>query len=309
MNETNVSEAIQAGPPAGQSRPAASPRVAFWTALVSGFSLASICLIGYGLPLDAWTWCGVGLGMVPVVAAWRRDSYFFVAVIFYYYLTFAFPLERHRLQDVHGGRIGWQIEPHGFRFGYAGPNTRLLEKELGPLDAQWQDSGITFMLLATWRDGNERVNCHNLIFSSRLPAILERLPTDAARRRVLACLTDSTNLLRIHQGFLLTCLDELGYPPGMNAQTWWDRHEWIFEREQDAGRAVRTVWGWSSRWPEETNWTIVSQLHGVNFQQRGTWGGDADFGEEFQEFDDRMRRDGDKNDARLGVNRIVWWNR
>jgi len=309
MAETEMKTSVAPTPSSAPSPQTNSPGFAFWTALTLGIIMLALVFIGFGFPVDWWTWLGVSMGLIPVVAAWRPHfiSWCLAGTTFFYYLTFFFPLERHGLQDLHGGRSGFEIFPHRFRFGYVGPNTRLLEHRLGSLEAQWQERGTQFMLLSTWRDGDERVNCRNLIFSEELPAILEQLPTDEARQEVLTCLTDSTNLMRIHQGLLLTCLKELGYPPGMDAQTWWDKHSWVFQRERDPVRAVKITWGWTERLPENSNRiAITRQLRAVYYQERGIWGGDVAFGEAVINLQG-ARNVGNNNDLELGVNRIVWW--
>jgi hypothetical protein len=277
----------------------------FFVVLIIGFVFYDL-----GIPVDLRSWIGISIGIVPILTAWRRPCFLIpiVPLTFLYYLTFFTPLQRNLLQDVHGGRYGWEILPHGFRFAHTGRNTRLLQTYLGPLDAQWEQRCIDFMLLGDWRDGNERVNCHNLIFSRDLAAILERLPSDAARREVLMSLTDSANLLRIHQGLLLTCLKELGYPPGMNSQTWWDKHAWLFQPEHDPTRAVRIVYGWSARLREYSNIDAISgQLAGVNYQEIGTWGGDRNFGDEFLKVEEQLQRGRSKKELAIGLNYIDWW--
>jgi hypothetical protein len=312
MGKTNPRGCAKGKPGPAHTLPQdpASPRYAFWSALSIGVLMLGGIFTGLGLPIDTWTWGGVSIGIIPIVAAWRRGfhSICFAGATFLYYLTFFIPLERHCLQDVHGGRTGWELRPQGFRFGHAGPNTRLLERQLGPLEAQWRHSCINFILLATFRDGNERVNSRNLIFSPDLPAILEKLPTDAAREQVLICLTDPTNLLRIHQGLLLTCLKEMGYPPGMNPLSWWDKHAWVFHRERDPAEAVKVIWGWTTRLPEDRDSiAITQQLSAVHYQEQGTWGGDGALGEEFLKFEEVMAHNGKKPDSGLGMNRIEWW--
>jgi hypothetical protein len=272
----------------------------FIFALAVAVFMPSIVLMGVGIPMDWWTWLGVCIGVVPVAIACQIRSYSLSlgAVTFVYYLTFYFCSEPHTLQDLHGGRQAWEILPHSFTFAHAGPNTRLLEQWLGPLEPQWQYL--------------DHVNGRNLIFSARLPAILDLLPDDEARRQVLMSLTDSTNLLRFHQGLLLTCVHELGYPPGMDAHSWWDKHVWVFQRERDPARAVRIAWGWQARLPADAiinNVAISIQLSGIHCQQgdiRG--GGDLEFGLEYVKFDLAQRYKSNNHDnPDLGVNRIVWW--
>jgi hypothetical protein len=231
-----------------------------------------------------------------------------LAVSIAYYCSFFVPLESDIYQDVRGGRRSRLLIPHGFRFGWDGPNTRMLEVWLGPLKPEWRHLTTEFMLLGDWRDGDERVNKHNLIFFDVLPVILGRLPHDDARRQVLQCLTDPTNLLRIHQCLLLVCVHELGFPEGLDATTWWEKHSWLFIREGDPKQASRIVWGWIDRIPVE-RWTnrMRRWIRAAEHQQGGSWGGDPAFGPAYDDLNESLDRVKASVDPKLGVNRIAWW--
>lgn len=214
-----------------------------------------------------------------------------------------------------GGRQGVELTP-GLRFGRVGPNTALLESYLGPLPAKWRHRAIRSMLIGDWRDGNERVNSRSLIHASHLESVLARLPDREARVQVLRCLTDTDNLLRVHQGLLLTCLDALGYPVGLDAVSWWAAHRWAFVVEPDPERAARICQGWTDQ-ARELLRARTSDLHEPAFselalqigackdQEQGSWGGDAAFGAAFQRIRARLSQP-DEPAPELGGS-ITWW--
>jgi hypothetical protein len=224
------------------------------------------------------------------------------------YVALLLPLESNYLMDTRGGRLAVELLPWHVRFGGDGPNTRLLASYLGPTPPQWRHADVRSMLLRKWRDGNERVHRRSIIFRSDLSAILSRLPPDEARAQVLRCATDPDNLLRVHQGLLLVCLNEWGYPPGHDAKSWWARHGPLFRQEYDAGAAVRTVAGWTDALEKRSDQTeaVRSQLRAARYQEHGNWGGDAAFGEAFCELSDRA--DGRPIPELVGgLAAVDWW--
>lgn len=124
------------------------------------------------------------------------------------------------------------------------------------------------------------------------------LPSDSARTKVLRCLTDPENRLRVHQGLLLVCLSSFGYPEGFDAESWWRHHEVWFVQERDPVQAARVTQGWSAHLRTLANGDLppelATQLQAANYQERGEWGGHLDFGEAFQllqhgEMSERLR--------------------
>lgn len=252
--------------------------------------LLALALSRYGLPLDLTTvvallvgFCLVGLVRVGSSA---RLRWALATLPLLFHLHLHFPWESSYLQDVHGGREGVRLFPD-LRFGRDGPNTALLEQQLGPLEARWRHRCIRSMLLCDWRDGNERVNSRSLIWREDYREILAMLPDEEARRRVSACLTDTSNLVRVHQGLLLTCLKALNYPRGHDVRTWWTAHQWAFVSVSDPREAVSFVQGWTDAasrfgraWIGDTYYEqyaeIQDQLRAVEYQERGAWGGDRE---------------------------------
>lgn len=270
-----------------------SPRaLGLW--LVCG-SLLGLALFRYGLPLDVTTTLGLGLGLCTLglvhLGVSARGRWALAAIPLLFHLQLHVPVESDWLQDVRRGRVGVRVTP-GFRFGRDGPNTALLQEYVGPLPAEWRHRCVRSMLLCDWRDGNERVNSRSLIHRDDLAAVLAMLPDRDARKQVVGCLTDSGNLLRVHQGLLLTCLKVLGHPAGHDARSWWRAHAWVFVREADPERAAGWVQGWTDRarrfgraWIQDTYYEqygqIGDQIRATQYQEWGAWGGDRVFAEAF----------------------------
>ncbi|MBX3466121.1 MAG: hypothetical protein KF878_04365 [Planctomycetes bacterium] len=284
----------------------------------SCLALLGLALIRYGLPLDVMTVlvlaggaCLVGLIRLGS-SAHLRWGLALIPLLFHLHLHF--PWESAYLQDVHGGRIGVRLFPD-LRFGRAGPNTFLLERQLGPLNAEWRHRCTRSMLLGDWRDGNERVNSRSLIYHEDYPEILAMLPDEEARRQVSACLTDTGNLIRVHQGLLLACLKALGYPRGHDARTWWAAHQWAFVRISKPEEAAPFVHGWADSarrlgraWNVGAHYEhhreIQDQIRAVEYQERGTWGGDPVMGQAHWNFQLLLAK---QEAQRAAKETIVWW--
>jgi hypothetical protein len=138
------------------------------------------------------------------------------------------------------------------------------------------------------------------------------LPTDEARTQVLACLADTENLLRVHQGLLLTCLREWGYPAGHNAASWWARHRHLFRHEYDPRAAALTVAGWQEwlvRHRDMAN-DVGGQAMAAHYYQLGSWGArwgkHPQFAEEYERLREQAQVDG-KRDPDHGLKEVVWW--
>ncbi|HVJ80203.1 MAG TPA: hypothetical protein VNC50_03950, partial [Planctomycetia bacterium] len=272
-----------------------SPRMTFRISLAVAVVMAALVILSCGRPANWWTWIGLLLGFVPVAFAWRvrgmRINY--AALTTAYFLFILIPLWRYPLLDLRGGRRGFESLPGRFRFVTDGPNTALLEAWLGPLNPDWRNTNTRNGLLDTFNDGGYvRVNRFNLIFLESLPKALERLPDDSARRRVLACLTDSSNLLRTHQSLLLACLVEIGFPPGTDSDSWWAKHAWVFRQERDPVRAARDAWGWRERIPSQPDRNDIRLLiRAVTFQELFGLGGNESFGEAHHNLVRTIKRD------------------
>lgn len=273
-------------------------------------ALVTLCLLGHGWPIDGFTW--FVLAATPLTAGvagyFRRRVITGVVVVFSLFLAFPDPFlviplpGRWSLFDDRGGREGTSLSP-GLRFGRPGRNTALLESHLGRLEPNWWVQAPRFPHI---RDGNERVYSRSMIRSENLPAILAMLPSDTARRQVLACLTDPDNRLRVHQGLLLACLKQFGFPAGFDAERWWAFHEPTFVRERDADRAARVAYEWledanrlSSSWSGE----LGGQLSAASYHVRGHWGRDHHFGVAYRQLQDapRSEREG------LPLVKVIWW--
>jgi hypothetical protein len=215
------------------------------------------------------------------------------------------PLDGDYIQDVRGARGG--VDFSGMRFGWKGENTALLESHLGPIQPQWKHScSLSFGV----RDGNERVDSRSIIQQEFLGDLLALLRDDEARRMVLKCVTDPTNLLRVHQGLLLVCVYQWGYPPGHDAASWWTKHRWVFYAERDPHQAWRVMWGWREKIEaasRDHEWPISSQLHAAYDQEGGAWGGDRKLGELFDREPFWRLSPQRPKVQNLGVDQLDWW--
>jgi|GEM_PF-1653729 len=272
--------------------------------------LLSLAIYFHGWPLNIYTWLVLAvilaLSALPAFVQ-RRKATVALALLLAVYIAFPGPfmlipvLERWSLCDDHGGRRGWEISPM-LRFGRDGPNTELLESYLGPLPANWWQQAPHFPYI---RDGNERVQSRNPIRREYLPEMLARLPNDAARKQVLTCLVDTENRLRVHQGLLLACVMDLGYPPGLNAEGWWQAHQEVFRPEHDPIVAAKMTRGWLRRirrLPVDWDGAVGSLSRAADYQERGAWGGHEDFGEAVRELEWRHRPR-----PVADSNNVVWW--
>ncbi len=228
----------------------------------------------------------------------------------------------HMIQEIHRGGVG--VSFLGLNFGWPGPNTAMLQEQLGPIRDEWRHLAS----LRVARDGNERVNCTSLIYDSDLRKILAKLPNDAARKQVLQCLTDSRNYMRVHQGLLLTCVYVLDYPPGFDKERWWNRHGEFFTREHNPKVAIQKLWGMAEATesfapghddagsPYEQFSRIAHQRRAAEYQITGAWGGDDEFGllneEMFALQFVKAQRDSHRADYNWAVSEfrltpVAWW--
>ena len=193
--------------------------------LLGTVSLCVLSILHLGTPLTLYTWLIVGLcaaSGASLALQGKRRLFFGLALLICVYLAIPGPfqmipgVELWSLFDDVGGRSGWAITP-GLQFGSDSPNTAILESHVGPLKPNWWYQAPH----SPWiRDGNERVQSRNIIRYEYLPEIIAMLPDDEARRTVISVLTVTDNRLRVHQGLLLACLHVLGYPDGMDGESW-----------------------------------------------------------------------------------------
>ena len=283
-------------------------------------ALSLSALLRYGRPLDAATAVVLVLGLSLVglhrFGSTARSRWALASVPLLFHLHLHVPLTSDHWQDPHGGRVGVRLFPW-LDFGRDGPNTALLEQQLGSLPAEWRHRGPRSNLLWDCRDGNERVNSQSLIWREDYREILALLPNDEARRQVSACLTDTTNLARVHQGLLLTCLKSLGYPQGYDAQSWWAVHHRVFVRVEDPHHVARLVRGWTQSVQrldtasiDETDPAgraqIRGQLRAVGYQESGRWGGDGGIREALWDMEAQEAR-GESPWPSAGRPVVVWW--
>jgi hypothetical protein len=285
--------------------------------LFFGLMSTGIALYRYGLPqnLETVHWLALAL-LFSALATSLRETHSKLALgllSLAFSWNLHFPVTSAVFQDVRGGRRGLGIYPC-LRFGHDGPNTHLIEKILGPRPADWRWL-CPISSYGSWiRDGNERVNSRSLIRAEDFAEILSMLPTDRVRKQVTACLCDPENRLRVHQGMLLRCLKELGFPKDYDAGRWWASHSWIFFRCDDPVLAAFVTEGWLDAvdglyenvpygHPDFDRFTkIADQRRAAAYQESGAWGGDGDFAQ------GRMIL-AEEPAARPSLKRgaIVWW--
>ena len=294
-------------------------RFVFLAALCVQVVFLSGVLLGYGLPINAWSWGVIilcaSLSLPLLLIRRRRHAIGWVVILITADLSLVMPWESTRIQDVRGGRRGVKILPWRCAFGKPGENTALLQHYVGPLKSEWRHQCIRSMLLGNWRDGNERVQSRNPIRYPWLPDALDMLPDDDARQQVLTCLSDPDNLMRVHQGLLLACLKTKGYPPNYDAESWWAHHAELFRSERDPKRAVQSTYGWigaSARCapsyigtrPIQKYWDVHTQRQATAYQENGSWGGDPEFGKEYLA---RELYQETREAIPSGVGAVVWW--
>ncbi|MDF1665222.1 MAG: hypothetical protein P1V97_25895 [Planctomycetota bacterium] len=282
----------------------------------------------YGWPSNLWTDSCLATYALILIAVWFSRKGRFTrlkhAGTILFLLSLACPMVSHWIQDVRGGREGTILSPWQFQFGREGKNTALLESYLGPIKPDWRHRASRSNWIS-WKDGNERVNSKSLIYSETLPKILHRLPTSAARRQVLRCLSDSSNLMRVHQGLLLAALDLHGYPEGYQSMIWWKAHRWIFVVEKSGLRAAYMTEHWTERCKtyliEDENGgyanrygLLVQQARAAGYQDTGGWGGDPGFVDGVFQLSRLMYEDIEIDrstltqlDEEFAGKTVVWW--
>lgn len=221
--------------------------------------------------------------------------------------------------DVQNGRYGTELRLHrSLHFARDGSNTNIIRHYVGSRPAQW----LRQRPLDGSRDGDDRVNSCSVVFKPFLTEILKLLPSDIVRRKVLECLTDSTNLARIHQGMILACLYAKGFPSGFNSESWWKMHASLFKPVHDPDQTALLCWRWCERSkrcipgyangasePIEENKPVLSPRKAAEFQQQSIWGGDEELYEAFEKLEKKLGspRVSEELKASLGVYQIAWW--
>ncbi|KKK72880.1 hypothetical protein LCGC14_2899450, partial [marine sediment metagenome] len=212
----------------------------------------------FGWPANAATWAAVlGSGVLLVLAVLmrgRRGRRVWWVGFGLYYLILLLPFETYGMLDFRSGRTGvdavlvWEIGPR-LRYQRDGQNTAVLEDLSGRGTPAWRSAGLssTFFGLGSWMDGSDVTVQSALIGQPCLREVLNRLPDDRAKTQVLGCLTDPTNVARVHQEQLLLTLWLLGYPKGHDAVSWWQQHRDIFRSYPDEAVAARLVYGLHDR--------------------------------------------------------------
>jgi len=279
-----------------------------------------ILVLILGNPANLEAYCAIAFGFLLVIALSvlilrkSRLRWIVMGVFFVYAAWLAFPLDSSNFTDLCNGRTAVGVHPGGLLFARNGPNTRLIQKYFGERQAKWIWKNTRFHLLGkVWGEG-DRVDWKSVVFQSYLPEALSMLPSDEARTQVLGCVTDSGNLIRVHQGLLLACLKTFGYPKGYDSRTWWDEHKWVFVVERDPLTAARMVWGWldatyvlaPQRPTPKAAWAlqdIRTQQYAVESQQN--WG-TTNFS--FAGAYSALERDEGLRAQAPGVTqRVVWW--
>ena len=305
----------------------------YWSVFVCGLLLAALLLRGVW-PLDAASGMALAGGVLWSISLagdrrrlWRMLAPAPIAGFIYLLVCSLEPQLAERfirgvprsvlLQDVRGGRNGVQLLDD-FSYSWPGPNSALIERYLGLLDAEWEGRWY----VSKWYAGlDERVNRRSIIRQPDLPDVLAMLPSDDARRQVLTCVTTTKNQARVHQGLLLVALKRFGYPQGYDADRWWRKHEPVFRVVEDPLEASRMVCGWRNAIrrfmsesetgsPSPPNYAVQQQLDAALMQEMGMWGGDGDFSDAYYLMAVRRKQAGAaKGDATPGPNQnVAWWN-
>ena len=239
--------------------------------------------------------------------AWRRWRVALLAPTLF--TLIALYSDPYTLFDLHRGRLGVRFFSFA-QFGGPGPNTRRITRLLGATEPAWEYGSP---IMSFMRDGDDRIDYCSVVFDDCLGSGLDLLPSDAARKRVPACLTDPSNRARVHQSLLFTSLALLEHPAGYNAESWWARHRWAFTRVSDPAAAARLVYGWR----EATEafaprirpfWEIDWQRRSCEYQERGGWGGDRELSRAYETIESEVRYAENGEDSPLrGHKEIDWW--
>jgi len=212
------------------------------------------CVLHYGWPANVGTYLALAAGLafvaMAVQARGRCTRWIWWGGFILHNFFLLVPMETASLLDFGTGHKGVStslclFDAQTLLYRKDGPNTQLLRR-LGALgETKWEWAGVrsTGFGFGTWRDGADVMVEFALIGQPHLGSVLERLPEDLARRQVLARLGDPENCARVYQEMLLVMLWEYGYPPGLDAQSWWARHAEIFRSHPNPEATARLVDG------------------------------------------------------------------
>lgn len=281
-----------------------------WLAAVVG------CVVQFGWPANAATYGALAAGLafiaLAVLARGRRARRIWWGGFILHTLFLLVPMETVSLLDFGSGRTGVSASLYLFDtqmlYRKDGPNTQLL-RSLGAARAtKWKWAGMrsTAFGFGSWRDGSDLTVELALIGQPHLGPVLERLPDDHARRQVLACLGDPDNCARIYQEMLLVMLWEYGYPPGMDARSWWAGHAGIFRSHPDPEATARLVSNLTDHFRQVLERRLASRREvadawAVLNSQGGVLGGDS------RAYVALKGMHGQPLAADAWVNRIAWW--
>ncbi len=191
------------------------------------------------------------------------------------------PTRGYHCADLRNGRKGVALsEPVMMMTN--GPNENLIADKIGVGQADW-----FYRCTGDGRITLEMPDTRSLVFSKQLPVLLEFLPNSAARRQILTNLTNKNNLIRVHQGLLLTCLYEYGYPDDYTKDEWWETYGHLFEAKHDVHDAVAFSLGiteMAEALNEDTpRRSVERQLLAARYFERGMYTRCPDFGRVYME--------------------------
>ncbi|OQB85994.1 MAG: hypothetical protein BWX88_01394 [Planctomycetes bacterium ADurb.Bin126] len=275
------------------------------------------CVLHYGWPANVGTYSALAGGLafvaMAVLARGRCSRWVWWGGFILHNFFLLVPMETASLLDFGTGRKGvsaslYLFDTHVLLYRKDGPNTRLLRRLGTDREARWRFAATrtdTFGF-GSWRDGFDVTVEFALIGQPHLGPVLARVPDDPARRQVLICLCDPENCARVYQEMLLVMLWEYGYPPGLDAQSWWARHAEIFRTHPDPEATARLVDGLADHFrkvleerpakqPEvDLAWAVLNS-------QGGVVGGDHRLSVALKAIY------GQPLAADAWVNRIAWW--
>ena len=253
-------------------------RLGVFFAVLVALGFYAMMILNFGRPINILTWIVVFLPLVvglPFLFVPKMKVVWFVFPAFFLVYLYFFS-SGEWLLDIQTGCLGKKIMPGIAFFTHRGENTDLIKEFLGDLEPYWCYGGLVNP--GNIRDADERVNSRSLVFRTDLREIIDLLPSVEAKRKVLKCISNPQNQLRLHQGMLLVCLRILGFPKGMSSQDWWTANEFVFIEEPDGKKCAAFVQGWGKKiedasmkrlrqLTDDEKGEINSQLHAAREKQ------------------------------------------
>ncbi len=138
------------------------------------------------------------------------------------------------LIDTQTGRIGITYAP-GMRYEWSGPNTGLIQRYAPQLEPVWRARPIGYRALVAER---------SVLFRPQFESVLQCLPHDEARRRVVNAIATDANCARWHQAMLLLCLNVAHEQRLADSEALWQAHAHCFAIGRDPHEAAKAVYGW-----------------------------------------------------------------